>query len=79
MLRALPMTILRVVLLPRKAGTLPLAVDVFDQVLAQLRVELRGALLVRAGRLGNVLRVLLEHCVFYSAINLPIESSGSCS
>lgn len=57
-LGALALARFRVVLLPREARLLPALVDGLDQVLAELSVQLCGALRVRAGGLGGV----LEEC-----------------
>lgn len=58
MLRPLPLACLRIVLLPCEAGLLPAFVDSVDEVLAEVGVELLGALLVGALGLCDVLGVV---------------------
>ena len=55
MLGALTLACLRVVLLPGEASFLPAFVDGVDDVLTEVDVEFRCALLVRAFLLGDVL------------------------
>jgi hypothetical protein len=55
MLCPLPVTRLRIILLPREARAFPLAVHVLDEVTAEADVDLAGLLLVGSGSLSYCL------------------------
>ena len=58
MLRSLPRASFRVILLPRKARSLPFIEDVFDEVIPKGGVDIRGLRFVGAGFACNVLYVV---------------------
>ncbi len=57
MLRALALSTLRIVLLPRETSFLPAIVDRLDEIFPEISIQLRGALLVRIRVLRQVLPV----------------------
>lgn len=58
MLRSLPRACFRVILLPRKARLLPFIEDVFDEIIAERGVDVRGLRFVGAGLACDVLHVV---------------------